>query len=66
MTLSSPIDTKIKKIPSTHPQLPDIIPNPSISAQPISIDKTINDPFVTIDQVRLKYSIQTLISNFRT
>jgi hypothetical protein len=53
--MSSSMDTKIKqipiKIPSTHPQLPDIIPNPSISTQPMSIVKTINDPFVTIDQV---------------
>jgi hypothetical protein len=56
MTVSSSISNKIEQIPiqtSPNPvQLPDIIPNPSILTQPISIPRTTNEPIIPDDHVR--------------
>jgi len=56
MTISSSVNNKIeKKIPiktsSTTVQLPDIIPNPSTSNQPISNTETINNLIITDNYV---------------
>jgi hypothetical protein len=55
MTISSSINNKHEQIQtktSTIPvQLPDIIPNPSIPTQPISIPQTIDDPIILDDYV---------------
>ncbi len=64
MTISSTIDNKIEQIPIKTVQLPDIIPNPSTSIQPVSTIETINDPIISDNDVRLIHTNKSFIKLF--
>jgi hypothetical protein len=64
MTISSTIDNKIEQIPIKTVQLPDIIPSPSISIQPVSKIEPINDPIISDNHVRLIHINKSLIKIF--